>query len=139
MAYNGYLVKVISGSQGDFEISTKMIKADSYSVTWNGQDFDSYRDANGLLHRNALPHPCIKVEFEVKPMLTNEDVSAFMGAIRSRMINVTEKKVLISAYNPETDDYISAECYIPDIQFPIYGTYGGKLHYDAFRVAFIQY
>lgn len=138
MAYNGYLVKVF-GASSDFIISNKLIKANSYSVTWSGQDVDSYRDADGLLHRNAIDHPCIKVDFEIKPMLTNDEVANLMNNIRSRMTNLTEKKVTISAYNPETDSYITAECYMPDIQFSVYGTYNKVIHFNAFRLAFIQY
>lgn len=152
MAYNGYLIK-INGSSGDYELGVtkkdskgritfdtkKFIKADSYSVTLSGQDLDSYRDADGLLHRNALAHTCIKVEFETAPMLTNKEVAELMSNIRSRMSDQVEKKVSVTAYLPETDSYVTADCYIPDIQFPIYGTYGNVIHYDAIRLAFIQY
>lgn len=140
MAYNNYLIKVLSGVQGDYIISAKeIIKAESYTVTQSGQDVDSYRDADGSLHRNAIPHPCVKVEFEVKPMLTNVEVGQLMANIRSRMINRTEKKVSLSVYVPELDEYVVGEFYMPDVPITIYGSYDNKLTYNAFRMAFIQY
>ncbi len=135
MAYSDFLIKV-----GNYEISTKkFIKANSYSVLYSTSDLDSYRDADGYLHRQALSHKLMKVEFETVPMLTNDDIAELMRNIRANYINSVEKSCLVTAYIPELDDYVTAECYIPDIQFSIYGNYGGKIHYNAIRFAFIQY
>ena len=83
MSYNGFLIKV-----GDYEISMKrFIAAESYQVTRNVQDLDSYRDADGVLHRNALQHAPIKVEFNTPALLTNTDIAEFMGNLKSRVIN----------------------------------------------------
>ena len=49
MAYSGFLFKV-----GNYVISGKeFISADGISITRNVQDVDSYRDADGILHREA--------------------------------------------------------------------------------------
>lgn len=135
MAYNGYLIKV-----GDYTLSAKrFIAAESYQVTRNVQDLDSYRDANGVLHRNALEHAPIKVEFTTPAMLTNTDVAEFMGNIRSQTINAIERKYNVELYVPELDDYVTQEMYMPDPQFTIYGSYDNKLTYKATRIAFIGY
>lgn len=135
MAYNGFLVKV-----GNYTIpADKFIKFNSYSVLYSTSDLDSYRDANGVLHRTALEHKPIKIEFETPPMLTNVEMSVLMANIRNNYTNATEKRCVVTAYVPELDDYITMDCYLPDVTFSIYGAYGGVLHYNAVRFAFIGY
>lgn len=56
MAYAGFLIRV-----GSYKIPHSWIRAETYTVTKTGQDLDSYRDANGLLHRNALTHWVAKI------------------------------------------------------------------------------
>ena len=69
MAYRGYLVKV-----GDYIIPNSIIQANSYKPSLKGQDLDSYRDLDGKLHREALANFAPKVEFNTRPMLTNNEV-----------------------------------------------------------------
>ncbi|MEE1071557.1 MAG: DUF6711 family protein [Cellulosilyticum sp.] len=134
MAYSGFLIKV-----GDYTIPFKFMKAESYQVTRNVQDLDSYRDANGKLHRTALEHIVHKVEFETPAMLTNTEVSEFMSNIRRNYTVPVERKALVTLYVPEFDTYETQEMYMPDIPFQIYGTYNNKLTFKPFRVAFIGY
>lgn len=135
MAYNGYLIKV-----GSYVISAKKyIKPSTYSVTREIQDLDSYRDANGVLHRTALEHVPIKVEFETPPMLTNKEFSDLMNNIRSNFLIEKERKSSVTLYVPEIDSYVTQDMYMPDISTTMYGTYGGVIHYDSIRLAFIGY
>lgn len=135
MAYNGYLIKV-----GNYIIPTdKYIKADSYSALYSTSDLDSYRDANGVLHRQALEHKLLKIEFETPAMLNNAEMGTLLANIRSNYTNVVEKRCNVTAYVPELDNYVTADCYIPDINFKIYGNYGGVIHYNPVRFAFIEY
>lgn len=134
--YNGEFILKI----GDYIVPMdKYIKADSYSVAMETQDLDSYRDADGILHRNALEHIPIKVEFETPAMLTNRQFADLMSNIRRNYIDSTEKKVSATVYVPELDDYITQDMYIPTIQPTMYGTYEGVIHYDAIRIALIGY
>lgn len=139
MAYSGFLVKVGSaGSQ--YEIPLSFIKADSYKVTRLVQDLDSYRDTDGVLHRNALSHVPHKIEFECVPMLTNTEISAVVNSIRAKFTNAAERKILVSAYIPETDSYTSQEeMYMPDIEYNMYLADTSIVQYDAVRFAFIGY
>lgn len=135
MAYSGWLIKV-----GDFEISAKsIIKADSYKVTKNSQDLDSYRDANGELHRTSLEHQPNKVEFETVPMMTNVQFASLMANIQRNYINATEKSAYVTLYVPETDSYVTQKMYMADITPQMYGTYDNVIHYDSIRFAFIGY
>ena len=103
MAYSGFLIKV-----GDYIIpANKYIKADSYSVYRNIQDLDSYRDANGFLHRNVLSHVANKVEFETPAMINNVEFANLMKNIqRNYMSSLEERKALVTLYIPEIDDYV---------------------------------
>ena len=134
MAYSGYLIKV-----GEWKIPHSWIRAETYVVTKNGQDLDSYRDANGVLHRNALEHWVAKAEFETPPLKTNTEVANFMRNISSNYTNAVEKKANVTVYIPEIDDYVTQEMYVPDIPFTIYSANDTEIKYNQFRVAFIGY
>lgn len=136
MAFSGYLVKV-----GDFTIPYKYIKFNSYKVFMSITDLDSYRDGNGILHRNALSHRPNKAEFETPAMLTNEDFAYLMGQIQSQYTAASERKASVTLYIPEIDDYVTQDMYMPDIQPSIY-RYNRKtqlLEYNSIRLAFIGY
>ena len=135
MAFNGNLLVV-----GSYEITgRRYINWDKYKVTRLIQDLDSYRDANGVLHRNALDHIPIKVEFETRELLTNEDIATFFGAIRSNFTNAAERRASVTAYVPELDDYITQDMYMADPEMPIHHITDNTIYYESIRVAFIGY
>lgn len=136
MAFQGYLVKI-----GNYTLPYKYIKFDSYSVFMSVTDLDSYRDANGVLHRNALSHRPNKCEWETPAMLTNTDFADLMRNIRNNYTKPEERKASVTLYIPELDDYATQDMYMPDIQPSIY-RYNkdlGKLQYNSIRLAFIGY
>ena len=134
MAYQGYLLKV-----GDFTFPQDLIRAETYNATMSVQDLDSYRDANGILHRTALEHTVNKVEFDLIPLLTSKQVSALFVNIRRNYTISAERKTTVTLYVPELDDYVTQDMYMPDTQFPIYGTYNNEIRYNQIRIAFIGY
>lgn len=133
MAYSGFLIKA-----GNYAIPIKFIQLKSYSVTRNVMDLDSYRDANGVLHRTALEHVPIKIEFNT-PYLTSEQMQELLKKIADNYISSEERKVMISAYVPELDSYITQDMYMPDLEFTIYNIKGGTIIYEPLRIAFIGY
>lgn len=132
MAYQGFLLKI-----GDYTIPHKYIKADSYSPYVNMQDVEAYTDANGYLHRNAVELKVAKVEFETPAMLTNVTFTELMGNIRANYLDVKSRKILITAYIPEYDDYVTQTGYLADFQPKIYGVFGGVIKYNPIRLAVI--
>ena len=132
MAYNGFLLKI-----GNYEFPQKYIRPSTYLAYVNMQDIDPYTDANGYLHREVVELKALKAEFETIPMLTNKEFSKIMGSIRSNYIESKSRKVLITAYIPEYDDYVTQTGYMVDITPQIYGTYGNEIHYDPVRFAFV--
>jgi len=136
MGFSGYLLKV-----GNYEIDGyKYINYADYNVTWNSQDLDSYRDANGVLHRNALSHRVAKVEFELREGLTNDEVATFMGNISSNYTNATERKASVTVFVPELNDYVTQDMYMSDPQFKIRRIDRNNIiRYEKTRIAFIGY
>lgn len=133
MAYSGWLVKI-----GNYIInSKKFIKAESYSAYVNMQDIDDYTDANGYLHRNAVELKALKVEFETPAMLTNITLSELMRGIQANYTVPSKRQCMITAYIPEYDDYVTQIGYLADFQPQMYGNYGGVIHYNPIRLAFI--
>jgi len=134
MSFSGYLIKI--GSNDSF--FNKFIVAQSYKVAKKIQDLDSYRDANGLLHRNALDHLSYTIEFEVKP-LNNTRMQEFLSAIRSNFVEPKERKVSMSFYLPETDTYESSYFYMPDPELTIDHIENNVISYTKTTIKFIGY
>lgn len=132
MAYNGWLLKI-----GNYTIPQRYIKADSYSAYVNMQDVDDYTDADGYLHRDAVELKAEKIEFETPAMLTNVEFSELMKNIQANYTITKARQCVITAYIPEYDDYVTQTGYLADFQPQIYGTYGGVIHYNPIRLAFI--
>lgn len=141
MAYSKFLIQINSvkadGTPNNWIVPLSYIRAETYSITVNGQDLESYRDANGILHRNALSNFAPKIEFEI-PFGTK--FGSFMENVRSRYTNATEKKVNATIYLPEYDKYVTHDFYLPDINNNIYHiTKKGTIYYNQTRIALISY
>ena len=134
MAYSGFLIKV-----GNYTLKEKYINCKTYNVTRNVMDVDSYRDSNGVLHRMALEHVPVKVEFETPPLLTNGQMAELFENIRVNYIIPGERKALVTLYVPETDSYITQNMYMPDLTFTISKILSGVIYYEPLRIAFIGY
>lgn len=132
MSYSGFLLKI-----GNYEFPQKYIKAESYSAYVNMQDVDDYTDANGYLHREAVDLKALKVEFETPAMLTNKEFSKIMNKIKANYTIAKARQCVVTAYIPEYDDYVTQTGYMADFTPQIYGTYGGVIHYQPIRFAFI--
>lgn len=139
MAFNGYFVKIKGVNGGlDWTIPMDYMKSESYVGLLSGQDLDSYRDADGTLHRTGLKNVIPKVEFEIPPM-TNDKLNLFFTNLKRRYTNKIEKKLRAEVYMSEIDDYVTHDFYVPDINFTIYKVEGKEILYNATRVAFISY
>lgn len=138
MAYSGYLIKVGSGND-QYTIPLSLIRAETYTVFKSVTDLDSYVDANGLLHRNALEHIANKVEFETIPLMTNTQFADLMSNLYNRMTNTLERKLSVTLYIPETDAYVTQDMYMPDIKPTLYYADASKIQYNQVRLAFIGY
>lgn len=131
--YSGFLLKI-----GNEIFNMKYIKEKTYKGYVSVQDLDSYRDANGLLHREALSHVPIKCEFETIP-LNNEQYEQIMDMIRRNYINELERKVTITAFILEYNGYVTQDAYMAEPQPQIQAIKDNKIQYAPLRIAFIGY
>lgn len=131
MAFNGYLLKV-----GNYTIPLTFMKLESYkSAPDQRQDLDSYRDADGYLHRNVLPHTATKIEFET-PYMPMRDFQALMTGIKNNLTNVLARDCTLTYYDEETDSYKTGHFYMPGtMEYQMFN----KNIYAPSRFAFIEY
>ena len=134
MAYQGYLIRV-----GSYTIPLSLIRAETYTVFMSITDLDSYVDANGLLHRNALDHIANKVEFETVPLLDNTQFADLMNNLYANITIQKERKASVTLYIPEKDAYVTQDMYMPDIKPTLYYADDSKIQYNQVRLAFIGY
>lgn len=127
-AYQGWLLK-INGQKFPMDY----IAHASYNATPDQlQDEDSYQDADGLLHRNVLPHARTKIEWTT-PFLHLED--------KIRMQSYFPDTVTVEAeyWNDKRNGYATGIFYVPDIQFPYYDASEMDIRYNPIRIALIEY
>ena len=131
MAFSGYLVKV-----GSYTIPLTFMKLESYkSAPDQRQDLDSYRDANGYLHRNVLPHTATKIEFET-PYMTMKDFQTLLTGIKNNLTSSLERKCALTYYDEETNAYKTGTFYMPGtMEYQMFN----KNIYAPSRFAFIEY
>ena len=135
MEYSGYLIKV-----GSYTVPFEYIEASKFKCGIKGQDLDSYRDANGILHREALVNVAIKAEWDVPSLNLNEkNLRPLMDSIRGQYTNATEKKASVTVWMPEIGNYVTMDCYMPDVEYTIDYADEHTLEYASFRLAFIGY
>lgn len=134
MAYKGYLIKI-----GNYIFPLSMIKAESYKATNYGQDLDSTRDVNGILHRTALENTAPKVEFETRKMLDNTQVSSIFANIQANYTNAVEKKASVEVYVPELNKYVTSDMYMADFEPTMYFADEKEIKYLSTRMAWISY
>lgn len=131
MAINGFLIKV-----GNYTIPLTFIKLESYQASPDQrQDLDSYRDADGYLHRTVLEHTATKIEFET-PYLSFRDMQALIQGIRENYTEEISRTCTLTYYNEETNSYKTGTFYLPGtMTFQMYN----KEIYAPTRFAFIEY
>lgn len=120
---------------------SSIIRAETYKIIPNArQDVDSYRDANGLLHRNTVTHTATTIQFNLIPM-KQAQMKQIMSALNSAYSSKTERKCTIQYYDPESGGYKSGEFYLGANHpvFEIYGTYKNEIFYKETEFKFIEY
>ena len=134
MAYSGYLVKV-----GTYVFPMQAISFATYKASHKVQDYDSYRDGNGVLHRTVLSHAPDKVEFESRS-LTNTEYNDIMSNIQSQYSIAKERKASVQVFIPELNDYVTQDMYLVEPEVTIIRQENSStLIYDKMRFAFVGY
>ena len=123
---------------GDFDLTPYMV-AKKYKIRPNArQDLDSYTDAIGETHRNALKHTKTIVTTSIMPMSKNEKM-AFMQSITSNYINPLERDANCTYYDEEYDVEKTGHFYLdPNLEFVI-NEDGEDKSYEEFSMTFTEY
>ena len=134
--YNGFLIKL-----GNYEFPMKYIAEQSYDVTpHQRQDDDPWRDANGELNREVLKNRPTSIVFNTIAGMTNKEVAAVFSQIHSNYVNEAERKLLVTFYDPENDNYPApAYMYIPNPHFPIDYIDGNTVYYEEINIELVGY
>lgn len=116
------------------------IKADSYNVTPNArQDMDSYRDADGVLQRNALQHTATIIEFDTIPMWST-NFHSLMSAMSGQYINDYERDANCTYYDPEYGTTKTGHFYLDsNFKVTIKQVWGNNILYDSCHFKFVEY
>ena len=132
MAYNGYLLKV-----GGTQLPNKFIQLSTYAITPNQRmESSAERDTTGGLHRTTCEHTASKIEFQT-PYLKGSEIAELNQLLA--IADNLQRNVSIEYFDPETQSYKNAECYISDVQYTIYSQIENDLLYMPTRYAFIEY
>lgn len=110
MVFEGWLLKI-----NGIVFPNRLIAFESYKITPNQiMDLDPYRDADGVLHRNALPHTATSIEFSTT-YLRSGDVEQ----LNEFLPHDNRVKCLVEYWNPNSSSYQSGEFYIADVPYEI--------------------
>lgn len=116
MAFAGYLIK-LGGSDGT-ELPLDYMRVESYSAITKHTEHSNLRSVTGYGYRLLAVHPYAQVSFQSKPM--NSAALATLNAlITGAMSDTTNREITIEYFDPETDTYKEANCYMPDVEFAI--------------------
>lgn len=110
MGFDGWLLKI-----NGVIFPNSLISYESYKCTPNQiMDLDPYRDGDGVLHRNALPHTATSLEFSTPPMYLND-----VEKLNQYIQHGTRVQCEIEYWNPNTSSYVLGTFYIADVPYEI--------------------
>lgn len=134
--FKGWLLKF-----GTVVLPNTFMEMDGWSATPNQRtELEAYRDANVLLHRETSGSYKTKITITVREMNLTEK-TAFQNVVNGAMLSMKERKISLSYWNDETNDYSSGVFYIPDIVYKIHlvDEKNNDIEYAGFSLTMIEY
>lgn len=136
--FNGWLIKF-----GVTIMPNEFLVAEGWESTPNQRtEIDAYRDGNNLLHRETSENYKSKIVMSVRDLTLDEKIT-FQAIINSGMISEKERKVDVTYWNDETNQYVTSATgfYIPDIQWKIkrIDETEKQIYYKEFTITLIEY
>ena len=138
--YAGYLIKVLKKTeQGtDYTFPMEYIVEKSYKPVYSVMDSEAKRNAVGDLIRKTLPKKRAHCAITIRS-LNNTQFAGIFTNLSSRYIINKERKIKLSMFIPEINDYVEDYFYIPDPQPTISHIDGSVIHYEPYELEFIGY
>ena len=136
--FEGWLIKF-----GEQIMPNGYLLVEGWESTPNQRtEIDAYRDGNNLLHRETSENFKSKIVMSVAD-LDLVDKIRFQEIVNSGMIDAKERKVDVTYWNDETNQYITSPTgfYIPDIKWVIESVDEEEknIHYKKFTITLIEY
>lgn len=129
--YQGFLIKF--GLHNVIPLNFIM----EYSSTpYQRMESDAQRDQNGNLHRTTLP------SFKTSISLTTHILSLAEKIEFQNLIgyqNSPQRKVQVTYWNDEINDYRTSWFYLPDIQFTVMDASKTDIQYNPISIELIEY
>ncbi|MBD5543748.1 MAG: hypothetical protein HDR01_05790 [Lachnospiraceae bacterium] len=142
MAYKGFLFQF-----GNYIFPNKYIKFDTYDILPDQrQDLDSYTDANGITHRNALKHTKSNITFSTLEM-SESAMNEILKKLEENYSNENETDSNCIYFNPRkawnpANAYQTGHFYLdPSLKFRIKkeDENGKSIKYGEMQWLFIEY
>lgn len=130
MSYANYLIKV-----GGSAIPNQYIKSGTYAADVEKQVVGSYTDANGVDHFETLPYKKLNVELSISDC-DAEIYESIISLIRSAIINQAEDNLIISAYVPRLNNYVTQEVIFECDMPKVHGIRNGRIIYQDVTFTF---
>ena len=136
--FNGWLIKF-----GQQIMPNDFLVVEGWKAIPNQRtEIDAYRDGNNLLHRETSESFKTKIVMSVADLELAEKIR-FLEIVNAGMINARERKVNVTYWNDETNQYVTSPTgfYIPDIEWVIERIDEDNLniHYKKFTITLIEY
>lgn len=129
--YQGYLIKF--GAAGIVPLHYIM---EFTSTPRQRMESDAQRDQNGNLHRTTLPN------FKTSIKLTTHILNLAEKITLQNLISYAtspQRKVQVTYWNDEINNYSSGWFYLPDIQFDIMDASTSNIIYNPISIELIEY
>lgn len=138
MAFEGFLIRA-TNTGVNFPLN--YIQWDSYDSTpKQREEIKAYRDENTRdLYRVTAQGMKSKIKFTVKPGLHLADKMAIQNWFTSGETNAQQRKIPLTYWNDETNQYETADFYRPDINFKIRKVLPNDLIYDELEITLVEY
>ena len=131
-AYQGYLLKV-----NGVTVPLKYMKVKSWNSAPDQEtDIDSYQDGDGVLQRGILPHTRTKIDFDTVPLRLDDKIALQVIIPTSKDERV---KATIEYWNDNSNNYSSAEVYLPPVIFEIDDASQTDILYMPIHYTLIEY
>lgn len=130
--YQGYLLKFGN------TILPNQYFTDYSSVPSRISDEDAGTDQTGRLWRSPLPHKRSTAKFTVKKMVLDKKI-AFQSIVQGAITNAAERKMTVTYWNDDVNDYRTTECYVPDIEYSVRDADATTIYYNPISVELIEY
>lgn len=138
MAFSGYLLKRTADNK---EFPHKYIALESWKSKPNQrEEIKAYRDDNTReLTRVTAAGRKTSFSFELRPKLTLAQKQEIQDFFTSVEVDPDQRKIQLTYWNDEDNDYKTGYFYRPNMEFPIYKITKNDIIYDKMTLEFVEY